>query len=129
MACPCFISSKRNTQFLSSNSINSPKQIMLKQLFRSGIAFSNKEKEYTNMEKIFKIFWIEVNTYYIIISSLGILQNQTYSDFLKLLRIKGSGKRQLVKKSVRRMIMQACRGSFELWKSLTKMSKKIVMMH
>jgi hypothetical protein len=102
---------------------------MLKQLFRSGITFSNKEKEYTNMEKIFKIFWIEVKTYYIIISSLGILQNQTYSDFSKLLRIKGSEKRQLVKKSVRRMIMQACRGSFELRKSLTKMSKKIVMMH
>jgi hypothetical protein len=57
----------------------------------------------------------EVKTHYIIISSLGVLQTQTYSNFIRLLRTKGFGKRQLAKKWVRRMIMQACRGSFELW--------------
>jgi hypothetical protein len=44
-----------------------------------------------------------------------VLQAQTYNDFVKLLRVKCPGKRQLAKNWVRRMIMQACRGSFELW--------------
>jgi hypothetical protein len=56
-----------------------------------------------------------VKTFYIIIASLGVLQRQTYNDFIRLLRIKGPGKRQLAKNWVRRLIMQACRGSFELW--------------
>jgi hypothetical protein len=56
----------------------------------------------------------EVKTFYMIISSLGVLQAQTYNDFIRLLRIKGPGKRQFAKNWVRRMIMQACRGSFEL---------------
>jgi hypothetical protein len=57
----------------------------------------------------------QVKTYYIIISSLDVLQTQTYSDFIKLLRIKGPEKRQLAENLVRRMILQACIGSFELW--------------
>jgi hypothetical protein len=44
-----------------------------------------------------------------------VLQNQIYGDFSKLIRINGQDKRQLVKNWVRRMIMQAFRGSFELW--------------
>jgi hypothetical protein len=36
-------------------------------------------------------------TYYIVISSLGVLQGQINSDFNKLLRVKGPRKRQIVK--------------------------------
>jgi CRISPR/Cas system type I-B associated protein Csh2 (Cas7 group RAMP superfamily) len=36
---------------------------------------------------------IDVKTYYIVISSLGVLQTQTYRDFNKLLRIKDPDKR------------------------------------
>jgi hypothetical protein len=66
------------------------------------------------IKKKYLVEKIEVKTFYIIISSLGVLQRQTYNDFLRLLRIKGPGKRQLAKNWVRRLIMQACRGSFEL---------------
>jgi hypothetical protein len=67
----------------------------------------------------------EVKTYYIIISMLGVLQTQTYSDFIKLLRIKGPGKRQLAKNWVRRMIFQACRGhlNFEIMPTKTSAGK------
>jgi hypothetical protein len=57
MAWLCFISSNRNTQFLFSTSNKPSKQTTLKQLFRSGIMFSEKEKEYTRKEETFKIFW------------------------------------------------------------------------
>jgi hypothetical protein len=50
----------------------------------------------------------EVKNYYIIISSLSVLQTQTVSDFIKLLKIKGPEKRQLAKNWIRRRILQVC---------------------
>jgi hypothetical protein len=67
------------------------------------------------IKKKYQVDRTDVKTFYMVISSLGVLQAQTYSDFIRLLRIKGPGKRQLAKNWIRRMIMQACRGSFELW--------------
>jgi hypothetical protein len=49
------------------------------------------------IKKKYLVERVEVKTFYIIISSLGVLQKQTYNDFLRLLRIKGPGKRQLAK--------------------------------
>jgi hypothetical protein len=66
------------------------------------------------IKKKYQVERIDVKTFYIIIASLGVLQRQTYNDFIRLLRIKGPGKRQLETNWVRRMIMQACRGSFDL---------------
>jgi hypothetical protein len=59
MACSCFFSLKRNTQFFQKSSNNFSKQTMLKQLFRSRNTTSRKEaeKEYTDMNKRFEIFW------------------------------------------------------------------------
>jgi hypothetical protein len=62
----------------------------------------------------------EVKIHSIIISTLGILQTQTYSDFIRLIRIKDSGKRQLAKNWVKRMILQACRGSFEFFNNVNE---------
>jgi hypothetical protein len=67
------------------------------------------------IKKKYHVDRTEVKTFYMVISSLGVLQAQSYNIFIKLLRVKGPGKRQLAKNWVRRMIMQACRGSFELW--------------
>jgi hypothetical protein len=39
---------------------------------------------------------------------------------LKFLRINGPDKRQIVKNYVRRMIKQACIGSFELWNNVNE---------
>jgi hypothetical protein len=49
------------------------------------------------IKKNYRVEKIEVKTYYIIISDLGVLQAQTYSDFSRLLRNKDSRKRQLLK--------------------------------
>jgi hypothetical protein len=67
------------------------------------------------IKKKYHVNRTEVKTFNMVISSLGVLQAQTYNDFVKLLRVKGPGKRQLAKNWVRMMIMQTCRGSFELW--------------
>jgi hypothetical protein len=64
------------------------------------------------IKKKYHVDRTEVKTFYMAISSLGVLQAQTYNDFIRLLRIKCLRKRQLAKNWVRRMIMQACRGSF-----------------
>jgi hypothetical protein len=67
------------------------------------------------IKKNYPIDRTKVKTFYMVISSLDVLQAQTYNDFVKLLRVKGPGKRQLAKNWVRRMIMQTRRGSLELW--------------
>jgi hypothetical protein len=59
------------------------------------------------IKKKFHVDRTEVKTFYMVISSLGMLQAQTYNDFVKFLRVKGPGKRQLSKNWVRRMIIQA----------------------
>jgi hypothetical protein len=49
------------------------------------------------IRKKYQVDKTEVKTLYIVISSVGVLQAQTYSDFIRLLRVKGPGKRQLAK--------------------------------
>jgi hypothetical protein len=49
------------------------------------------------IKKKYHVDRTEGKTFYMIISSLGVLQAQTYNDFVKLLRVKGPGKRQLAK--------------------------------
>jgi hypothetical protein len=70
--------------------------------------YSDEIKNKYNVTKI------EVKTHYIVISSLGVLQKDTFSDFIKLVNYRGTGKRQIAKNWARRMVMQACRGSFEM---------------
>jgi hypothetical protein len=44
------------------------------------------------IKKKYQVDKTEVKTFYMAISSFGVLQIQTYSDFIRLLRIKGSGR-------------------------------------
>jgi predicted transcriptional regulator len=58
----------------------------LKRILMTGFGYTKMKSN-----KKYRVEKIEMKTYYIVISSLDVLQNQTYSDFLKLLRINGLG--------------------------------------
>jgi hypothetical protein len=52
--------------------------------------------------------------FYIVVSSLGILPQETETDFGNLLHLASQGKRKTLKLWMKRVINQAIRGSFDI---------------